>query len=137
MITWNVILQVITHSIYIIILQYVVKTVNSNYIMLSTWTLTHQDTKQRAPVYPSHPPVWLPMTIRLRRVSSSMSRATCLNNAPYRGVNNMKFQDDFRNPLQGYLKLVSAMPHSVLRYFILLPWARPSVERKNLGNTRL
>ena len=69
------------------------------------------------------------MTVRLRRVSGSMSRATCLNKAPSHGVNNMKFQDDFRYPLQGYLKLVSAMPHSVLGYFILLPRARPSVDR--------
>ena len=92
---------------------------------------------QRAHLYPPHPPIQLLMTVRLRRVSGSMSRATCLNKAPYHGVNNMKFQDDFGYPLQGYPKLVSAMPHSVLGYFILLPRARPSVERKNIGYTRL
>ena len=84
---------------------------------------------QRAHLYPPHPPIQLLMTVRLRRVSGSMSRATCLNKAPCHGVNNMKFQDDFGYPLQGYPKLVSAMPHSVLGYFILLPRARPSVKR--------
>ena len=69
------------------------------------------------------------MTVLLRRVSGSKSRATCLYKAPSHRVNKMKFQDDFGYPLQGYPKLVSAMPHSVLGYFILLPRARPSVER--------
>ena len=70
------------------------------------------------------------MTVLLRRVSGSKSRATCLYKAPSHRVNKMKFQDDFGYPLLGYPKLVSAMPHSVLGYFILLPRARPSMERR-------
>ena len=77
-----------------------------------------------------------PLTVLLRRVSGSKSRATCLYNAPSHRVNKMKFQDDFGYPLLGYPKLVSAMPHSVLGYFILLPRARPSMERRLISFQR-
>ena len=71
-----------------------------------------------------------PLTVLLRRVSGSKSRATCLYNAPSHRVNKMKFQDDFGYPLLEYPKLVSALPHSVLGHFMLLPRARPSIERR-------
>ena len=86
--------------------------------------------------HPSHPNLLLPMTVLLRRVSGSKSRATCLYKAPSHRVNKMKFQDDFGYPLLGYPKLVSAMPHSVLGYFILLPRARPSMERRLISFQR-
>ena len=80
--------------------------------------------------HPSHPNLLLPMTVLLRRVSGSKSHTTCLYKDPSHRVNKMKFQDDFGYPLLGYPKLVSAMPHSVLGYFILLPRARPSMARR-------
>ena len=48
--------------------------------------------------HPSHPPLLLPMTVLLRRVSGSESRANCLYSAPLYRVNKMKFQDDFGYP---------------------------------------
>ena len=72
----------------------------------------------------------MPIPVLFRRVSGSKSRATCLYSAPSHRVNKMKFQDDFGYPLLEYPKLVSALPHSVLGYFMLLPRARPSIERR-------